>query len=144
MTVNQRNNKFYREESGYIIRYAGSGVVNTIVGLLVIFLAMASGIPPVISNISGYAVGFILSFVLSKKFVFRSEGHFVTESLLYLYAFAVAFLFNLLVLNIELYYFNVNAVLAQLIAAASYTLLMYLLVRMFVFNRAKCSSGAQE
>ena len=129
-------------ESVYITRYMGSGVINTIVGFVVILSAMAVGFSPMISNVLGYAVGFTLGFILSKKFVFRSDGHFVAESIRYLIAFIAAFLFNLLVLHLSLDYLRFNAVIAQVVAAASYTLLMYLLTRLFVFSAARGSEKA--
>jgi putative flippase GtrA len=121
------------KEIMYLVRHAGSGVVNTIVGFIVIFFAMSLGFSPIISNVAGYGVGFILGFVISKKFVFRSNGHFVTESIRYLIAFALSFAFNLLVLHFALAY-SIHAMLSQVIAAVAYTLLMYTLMRLFVFN----------
>lgn len=121
----------------YVTRYTGSGAVNTIVGFAVIFLAMAVGFTPVISNIAGFAVGFTLGFVLSKKFVFRSDGHFVGESVRYLIAFVVSFLFNLLVLHLALNQFKISPVPAQIVAALSYTIVMYILARFFVFSPTK-------
>jgi len=122
----------WKSEAIYITRYAGSGVVNTLVGFFVIFTAMFLGFTPIVSNIAGYAVGFMLGFVLSKKFVFRSNGHFVVESLRYLIVFIVAFLCNLMVLRIALNY--IPAIPSQIIAAMTYTFLMYLLTRLFVFQ----------
>lgn len=127
----------FRNEAAYIARYSGSGVVNTVLGFFVIFTAMAFGVPPVISNIAGYAVGFISGFVLSKKFVFRSSGHFVGESIRYLVAFIVSFLFNLFMLHVALTYLELHAVIAQIVAAVSYTSLMYILTRVYVFDNAK-------
>ena len=133
-----KNNQIseWRKEAVYITLYAGSGVINTIVGFIVIFSAMAIGFSPMVSNVAGYAVGFILGFVLSKKFVFRSNGHFVAESGRYLIAFVISFLFNLLVLNLALSYLIFHVVVAQIAAAGSYTMLMYILTRLFVFSPA--------
>jgi putative flippase GtrA len=122
------------KESEYLTRYAGSGAFNTIIGFIVIFSAIGLGISPMVSNLVGYAVGFTLGFVVSKKFVFRSNGHFVAESVRYLIAFVVSFLFNLLVLNFTLIYLKFNVVTSQIAAAVSYTLFMYILTRFFVFN----------
>lgn len=127
----------WRRESAQLTRYAGSGALNTAAGFAVIFLLMALGASPFIANIGGYLVGFILGFVVSKKFVFRSEGHFITESLRYLAAFLVCFLLNLLALRIALSALQLNGVFAQLFAAAVYTITMYLMSRWFVFSPAK-------
>lgn len=135
-----QNNNQYPErwkEIAYLIRYAGTGVINTIVGFIVIFSAMALGFSPIVSNVAGYAVGFMLGFVLSKTFVFRSNGHLVTESVRYLFAFVISFLFNLLVLRCSMSYLNFHAVASQVLAAVSYTLLMYILTRLFVFSAIK-------
>src|SRR4030067_500428 len=92
----------WRHESAYLTRYAGSGLLNTLVGFSVIFLLMALGASPYIANIGGYMVGFVLGFVVSKKFVFRSNGHFVGESMRYLAAFLICFMLNMLVLRLVL------------------------------------------
>jgi putative flippase GtrA len=124
----------WRNEVKRLTRYAGSGVINTIIGFIVIFSAMALGISPMISNVAGYAVGLMLGFVFSKKFVFRSNGHFVTESVRYVVAFIISFLLNLLVLRIALIYSNYHVVASQVAAGASYTILMYVLARIYVFR----------
>ena len=120
-----------------MLRYAGSGSLNSLSGFAVIFLLMWLGVSPWLANVAGYAVGFVLGFVLSKNFVFRSNGHFVAESKRYLVAFAVAFLVNLLVLQLSLNALALHALTAQLVAACSYTLLMYFLSRVYVFAVAK-------
>lgn len=97
-----------------------------------IFALMSLGLSPYIANVGGYMVGFILGFVVSKKFVFRSNGHFVGESIRYLVAFLICFFLNLATLKISLTHFN--ALSAQLIAAAVYTGTMYLFTRCFVFH----------
>lgn len=133
--VTKNNNEMSASnEITYLTRYTGSGIVNTIVGFIVILTAMAIGFSPIVSNIAGYAVGFMLGFVLSKNFVFRSEGHFVAEGVRYLVAFIIAFLSNLLVLQMVLSYLNLHAVLCQLGAAVVYTVVMYLLTRFYVFD----------
>jgi putative flippase GtrA len=133
MSDSYRATAWWRELM-YATRYAGSGLINTLVGFIVIFTAMALGATPLLANCAGYAVGFFLGFVLSKKFVFRANGHFVSESLRYLLAFAAAFLANLAILRVALDVFSINPYLAQFGAAASYTILMYLLTRYFVFR----------
>lgn len=120
-----------------MLRYAGSGSLNTLSGFAVIFLLMWLGVSPFWANVAGYAVGFILGFVLTKNLVFRSNGHFVAESMRYLIAFAIAFLVNLLVLQLSLNGLALHVLAAQLVAACSYTVLMYLLSRVYVFDVAK-------
>lgn len=124
----------WRNESAYLGRYAGSGALNTIAGFAVIFALMALGFSPYIANIGGYLAGFILGFVVSKKFVFRSNGHFVSESIRYLIAFLICFFLNLAALEVALTTLHMNALLAQFLAAIVYTGTMYLFTRWFVFS----------
>ena len=124
----------WRNELGYLSRYAGSGVLNTLVGFVVIFLLMGLGISPTLSNVGGYLVGLILGFFVAKKIVFRSEGHVSTEGVRYFAAFLISFIMNLLVLQMALLALHWNAIFAQLLAAATYTIIMYLLSRWLVFK----------
>ena len=130
----------WRSESAYLSRYAGSGALNTVAGFAVIFALMALNFSPVTANIGGYLVGFILGFIVSKKFVFRSNGHFVSESIRYLVAFLICFGLNLATLQISLTIFHLNALLAQLLAAVVYTGTMYLFTRWYVFSGGMASS----
>jgi len=124
----------WRSESAYIGRYAGSGVLNTLVGFSVIFALMWLGVSPLIANAGGYLAGLVMGFFMAKKVVFRSEGHVTTEGIRYLAAFLASFLANLLVLQCALDMLHMNAILAQLIAAATFTTIMYLLSRWLVFS----------
>lgn len=124
----------WRSESAYIGRYAGSGVLNTLVGFTVIFLLMGLGASPIIANVGGYLVGLIMGFFMAKKIVFRSEGHVTTEGIRYLAAFFASFVLNLLVLQFALALLHMNVILAQFLAAVTYTTTMYLFTRWLVFH----------
>lgn len=134
----------WKAESTYLGRYIGSGAFNTLVGFAVIFLAMWAGFSPSAANISGYAAGFILGFVLSKKIVFRSNGNFVKESVRYLIAFLSAFALNFIVLHIALDELELAPVLAQIVAAIVYTSAMYALTRLYVFSPALASKSTRQ
>ena len=124
----------WRTETAYLGRYAGSGVLNTLAGFSVIFILMAFNVPPILANIGGYLFGLFLGFFLSKKLVFRSEGHITSEGLRYLAVFLACFILNLIVLQFALGVFHLHAIFAQLLAAATYTITMYLLSRLLVFR----------
>jgi putative flippase GtrA len=130
----------WRSESAYFGRYAGSGALNTVAGFAVIFLLMELGASPLIANVGGYLAGLILGFFVSKRFVFRSGGHISSEGLRYLAAFIASFILNLLVLQFALDALHWSAIPAQLLAAAAYTSIMYLLTRWLVFRAGMISS----
>ena len=131
----------WQTETAYLSRYAGSGVLNTLAGFTLIFILMAFGISPLLANIGGYTFGLILGFFLSRRLVFRSEGHITSEGIRYLAAFVVCFILNLIVLQFALGILNLKATVAQLLAAVAYTIIMFLLSRYFVFRAGLNSSG---
>lgn len=123
-----------RRESTYLARYAGSGALNTAAGFSVIFLLTALGASPFTANAAGYLVGLVLGFVVTRKFVFVSQGHVTSEAVRYLTAFLFCFVLNLLTLGLALKSLQWPAIPAQLLAAAVYTASMYLLSRYLVFT----------
>jgi putative flippase GtrA len=129
----------WRRESGYFGRYLGTGGLNTVVGFAVIFLLLWSGASPLSANIAGYGAGLLLGFLFSRKFVFRSEGHWTAEGVRYLLAFGFAFMANLFVLRELLSRTDLHVIVAQVVASATYTLLMYALSRIFIFRQLRKS-----
>lgn len=127
----------WHTESKYLGRYAGSGFANTLCGFATIFLMMWLGFSPLSANVAGYAVGIFIGFILTKRFVFRSNGHIVTESFRYLIAFTISFICNLLALRASLDIVQLNPFLAQIVSAAFFTISMYILTRLFVFMSPK-------
>ena len=127
------------QEFHYLMRYAGNGILNTIMGFFVIFSAMEFGFSPIISNILGYVAGLIMGFIVSKKMVFKSDGYIVVESIRYLFSFMVAFSLNLVALYLALNVAAWREVPSQLFAGAIYSVVMYLLSRLLVFSSKKTS-----
>lgn len=125
----------WRAESKLLQRYLGVGAINTLVGFAAIFLLTWQGASPWVANVSGYAVGLTVGFVLSRTLVFGSRrGGLGREGMRYLMAFALAFLANLVVLKLSLERLDLSPYAAQLLAAATYTGAMYLLCRHVVFT----------
>jgi putative flippase GtrA len=126
-------------ESLYIGRYIGTGAFNTLLGFAVIFGLMMAGFSPLIANIAGYSVGFVLGFVFSKKITFRSNGGVLAEGFRYLLAFIIAFALNIATLHVILKETLIPPMFAQVIAAIVYTMMMYVLTRFYVFSPSQPS-----
>ncbi|WP_420963317.1 GtrA family protein [Brucella sp. IR073] len=135
-----------RQNAGTLPRFLTTGLAVTIVGFAVIFAAMGAGLSPYWSNALGYAVGFILSFILQKNWVFSNqEGTLNTSDPSheengnkdtfgrFVIAAALAYAANLAVLHISLR-IGLSPVSAQLIAAVFYTASGYILSSTWVFN----------
>lgn len=122
-------------EAQVIVRFLGSGVINTLLGFGIIFALMAGGIEPLWANITGYAAGFVIGFLLSRNFVFRRNGKFMGQGLRYLLSFTICFALNLFVLHAGLQY--MAAISAQVLASAAYTVSMFLLARLWIYRSAR-------
>jgi putative flippase GtrA len=118
-------------------RFSLVGVFNTLVGYVLIFSLMFLGVGAYLSNALGYGIGFIVSFLLNKNFVFRSRGCYLRESMKFFICMGLAYLLNLTILHFLLRLDTINPYLCQLVAGASYSTAMYLTSRKWIFLKSK-------
>lgn len=129
-----------------LARFATTGVINTLVGASVILvLDLGVRLHPVVANVCGYSVGLLLSWVLHRRFVFRTTERGWLTGARYMAAFAAAFAANMAALRLS------NSVLgdsdaaraaAQLIAVGAYTSVQFAFLRLWVFrSRAAPTMG---
>lgn len=110
------------------------GVLNTGLGYAVIFMCMGwLGWGGVSSNMAGYAVGFVTSFILNKRFTFQSTGRARRELARFLLIFLLAYLANLGVLVVLTHGLDMHVGWAQLVAGAVYFVCSFLLNKYYVF-----------
>jgi len=121
---------------GQFSRFLTVGVFNTAIGYAVIFFAMVVlALSPELSNVLGYAVGLVFSFVLSKTYTFRSAGKSHVEVLRFLLVFAIAYAANFAVLYVLLRLTAIHPVLCQILAGVAYIVCSYLLNSRYVFTK---------
>ena len=124
----------WRHERRLISRYALAGLLNGVVSISTIYVCMSAGVSPLISNVAGYAVGLLISFSLSKVFVFESKLRTGPEFRRFLLSFLLSFLLNLAVLSALTESAQVSPFVAQLAAISAYVLVMFSLSRWVVFK----------
>ena len=117
---------------GQALRYGVVGLLNTVIGLSVIWGLMRAGLAPVPANMLGYAAGLTISFFLNRTWTFRAP---IAPGQIgrYLVAFVLSYGLNLLILTCALYLWRGDGYLAQLVAVGAYTVAFFLLCRTFVF-----------
>jgi putative flippase GtrA len=116
-------------------RFLGVGAVNTLAGLLVIYVAKwAFAVNDVLANLYGYAFGLLLSFVLHRRWTFRYHGEPVAAFMRFVFVTIVAYGLNLSIVLAAIKYGDVNSYLAQALGVVPYTLVTYLCGRYFVFR----------
>jgi putative flippase GtrA len=119
----------------HALRYAAVGLLNSIVGLAAIYAAASLlKFGDVASNAFGFAVGFVLSFVLNKQWTFRFQGSRARSITLFALVVAASYLLNLGVLLIVTLRLGVPAFLAQLLGMATYAIASFLGARYIAFR----------
>lgn len=119
-------------------RYVVVGAVNTAWGYLLIFAFMyVAGWSPEASNVMGYAIGLVTSFVLNRRFTFESSGPRAREFARFLATFAIAFLANFMVLALMVRVLGMHAAVSQVVAGVVYVATSFLLSKHYVFREAR-------
>lgn len=115
-------------------RFLSVGVLNTLVGLLVIYACKwLFQLNDVAANALGYASGLVTSFTLNSCWTFAYRGPQVTALIKFLLVAAVAYAMNLLTVMILIQFTEMNGYIAQALGIPPYTLTTYLASKFIVF-----------
>lgn len=126
-----------------LIKFAGVGVVNTIVGATLMFgLYNLAGASYWLSSLANYVLTSILSYFLNKKFTFGHKGDIkgsffrfvINIAVCYLVAYGIAKPITLIVLGG--FSIRIQENIAMLVGMCLFTGLNYIGQRLFVFNGA--------
>jgi putative flippase GtrA len=119
-----------------IARFLAVGVLNTIVGLAVIYTCKYFGqMSDVPANAIGYVVALTNSFAWNRRWTFAHMGRILPAATRFFWVFCIAYLANLATVMTVIGAFGVNSYLAHAIGAFPYTVLFYLGSRFFAFAR---------
>lgn len=119
---------------GSVVRYGLVGIVNTLFGLTMIYLAKYIGAGDIVANVFGYSCGLLLSFKLNSKWTFRYQGHLLPAFYGFCAVILASYLLNLTVVLIAIHYMAINGYLAQTIGIIPYTIASYVGFRFLVFS----------
>lgn len=121
-------------------RFLTVGVFNTVLGYCVIFACMyLAKMSPEVSNVAGYAVGLIASYVLNRKYTFNSKQNRHNEIIRFLAVFVVAYASNYAVLILLIHRLGVHEGVSQILAGLIYVITSYVMNKHYVFNISKTS-----
>lgn len=90
-----------------------------------------------VSNVLGYTIGLIASYVLNRKYTFNSMQRRSRELPRFLTVFAIAYGLNFFLLLVLIYSLGFHEGISQIMAGLAYVLASFLLNRNFVFNVQK-------
>jgi len=118
-------------------RFLTVGVVNTLVGYGVIFAGMyLAKMSPESSNVAGYAVGLVASYVLNRKYTFNSRQDRRSEIVRFLIVFVIAYVSNFAVLLFLIYTIGMHEGASQVLAGVVYIVASFIMNKYYVFKIA--------
>ncbi len=118
------------------IKYISVGLLNTIIGLSVIFFCMKIlHFTYIISNILGYFVGLINSFIWNKIWTFGSKGNTGIETAKFLLVFSISYTIQLGALIIIKEIMHIIPEIAQILSVGVYTITSFILNKFFTFRK---------
>ncbi len=124
-----------RETIGQFGRFLVVGLTNTGLTLFIIFVLLRLGVGLVPANVSGYAAGFINSFVWNRRWTFRSGGAVGREVVVYTLVWGVSYLLQMGALLLSSRVLGLSDTLSTLIAMIFFTGPNYLGNRWFTFRK---------
>jgi len=92
------------------------------------------GITAEISNFFGYVVGFFISYLLNKKYSFKSKARYYKDFPKYFIGMAIAYVLNFIVLILLYRLLEVNKYTSQICAAIVYIIIGYVLSKFWIFR----------
>jgi putative flippase GtrA len=120
---------------GRMLRFAVVGVLNTALGYSIILAGLALGYGDILSNISGYAAGLLLGFVLNSRWTFANTSRIHAGTVLrYVLSFLFAYGANLLIVLAALSQGMTGNPWVHLLGIIVYSVLFYLASAHVVFR----------
>lgn len=125
-----------RQTRVQFLKFVGVGVLNTSISLGVIYICMRFGIDYKLSNLIGYLVGLVNSFIWNKCWVFGSrDKNVLKEILLFSFSFVICYGLQYMALIVMAEMLSWNQYLSQFFAMGIYTICNFILNRLITFRQ---------
>jgi putative flippase GtrA len=115
------------------LRFGSIGIINTAIGLLVIYVALYLWADPIAANAIGYIVGLTVSFALNRVWTFNDKARVGKSLPRFVLVVAIAYLCNLCAVIVGIQAFGEHIYLVQLLGIVIYSAVTFWGCRWFVF-----------
>ena len=116
------------------IKFCIVGCINTTIGLgIIFFLYNIIKFDYRLSNIIGYAIGLCSSFILNKRWTFKSQDASSKELFPFMIVFLVSYFANFFTLLYTSEILRINKNISQIVAMVVYTVINYLGNKLITF-----------
>lgn len=128
------NSKFLQGTLKEAFMYGVIGVVNTFIGMGSCLLLTYLGLFPELANLLGNIAGMLNSYMLNKRFTFKSSNSHKRDFLRFSLAMGMAYIFNLAALVIAHRIIGIDVYVSQILAAICYTISGFIISKVWVFR----------
>lgn len=124
-----------RGRSGEAGRFLSVGVVNTLVGLMVIYAAKwFFHLGDVAANVVGYSIGLAVSFTLNSRWTFDYRGPMRPAFGKFVFVSLLAYGMNLVTVMSSISYLELSGYIAHALGVVPYTMTCYFSSKYLVFG----------
>ena len=95
---------------------------------------MYLGIHYIVSNIAGYCIGLLNSFILNKYWTFRNKDHWLKQFAPFLLSFLICYFIQVSVVFVGVEFMALSKKLMQLIGNVFFTIFNFLMNKFIVFK----------
>lgn len=131
----QMHFSFLRRYSALMSRALIAGIANSVIGYTVIFTLMNYAVAPILSNVLGYIVGLVASFMLNKFWVMENKERDYWQIIRFGFAFFISYFSSLCMLYVLVYLLDTNAYIAQILSGGVYFIFFLVINKLYVFKR---------
>lgn len=125
---------------GQLWRFGIVGIANTAIGLVIILtLQNGLGVHPLLSNMVGYLIGFLMGYHFHRTWTFRYGGNAVERVPHYFLVVAICYLLNVSTLTF-LTWIGIDPSRAQIVAVVIYSVSHFVLGKWLVFADKKATT----
>jgi putative flippase GtrA len=119
-----------------LIKFGLVGIMNTLITLAVIYVLMnLFGFDYRLSNLIGYILGLINSFIWNRNWTFKSQGHPLKEIFLFIMAFALCYGIQYLFLLFLVEKLVIDPNIAQPASMIVYTITNFIINKTITFKQ---------
>jgi putative flippase GtrA len=117
------------------IKFGIVGISNTLLTALTIWcLLKVLHCSDYVSNLTGYIVGLLNSFIWNRKWTFKSKTKVSATLFKFILTFVVSYLFQLGNLYLLLHFTHIDPYICQLLSIVVYTVINFILNRNYTFK----------
>ncbi|URZ00148.1 GtrA family protein [Clostridium felsineum] len=117
-------------------KFCITGAMNTLISMLSYFILLKIGVYYILANVISYFIGMINSYILNRKWVFKSKDPLITTAFKFCCVNVVALGLSTLILYLFVTILRIDKFVAQLLTTTIIMLINYVSNKFFAFKKS--------